>query len=79
LYNLNGHVDTVELLLDRTLNQKKTWVSKNKVHILHTVCENGHTNMIKKILLIDAPFCNKFSDIISNPKEHDMCRAVEPC
>jgi ankyrin repeat protein len=38
----NGHVDTVELLLDRTHYQKKTWVSKNKVHILHTVCENGH-------------------------------------
>jgi ankyrin repeat protein len=30
----NGHVDTVELLLDRTHYQKKTWVSKNKVHIL---------------------------------------------
>jgi ankyrin repeat protein len=37
----NGHVDTVELLLNRTHNQKKTWVS--------------------------------------NPKEHDMCRAVESC
>ena len=49
----NGHVDTVELLLNRTHNQKKTWVSKNKVHILHTVCENGHTNMIKKILNYD--------------------------
>jgi ankyrin repeat protein len=49
----NGHVDTVELLLNRTHNQKKTWVSKNKVHILHTVCENGHTNMIKKILTYD--------------------------
>jgi ankyrin repeat protein len=42
----NGHVDTVELLLNRTHNQKKTWVSKNKVHILHTVCENGHTSAI---------------------------------
>jgi ankyrin repeat protein/energy-coupling factor transporter ATP-binding protein EcfA2 len=50
----NGHVDTVELLLDRTHNQKKTWVSINKVHILHTVCENGHTNMIKKILKFDV-------------------------
>ena len=50
----NGHVDTVELLLNRTHNQKKTWVSKNKVHILHTVCENGHTNIIKKILKCDV-------------------------
>jgi ankyrin repeat protein len=50
----NGHVDIVELLLDKTHNQKKTWVSKNKVHILHTVCENGHTNMIKKILKCDV-------------------------
>jgi ankyrin repeat protein/energy-coupling factor transporter ATP-binding protein EcfA2 len=50
----NGHVDTVELLLNRTHKQKRTWVSKNKVHILHTVCENGHTNMIKKILKCDV-------------------------
>jgi ankyrin repeat protein len=50
----NGHVDTVELLLNKTRNQKKTWVSKNKVHILHTVCENGHTNMTKKILKCDV-------------------------